>query len=292
VSGEESPTVLTGSTRKVSAALIVSLVAVAALIVAFVAFDGPAMVADLLGGSTADTASTIPPKPSTTGVATDTADASDSASATASAESSATSSTSDADSASGVSASSVNVASGSSAASKITPPTGDQTSRMFWEQVGSQQQIAKLVSGEISSVGIGSVSKTASLATLGITVHYTNGSSLSGSMVLRNYSGTWYFSSIHATGNTATLVHTIPADTGVVSAIVSATSANQAIPVGMINGGYKTCTISHVSSGSGTATLGITLSGGSAARTSGKIVCISKTISSSRYWFITSFDKN
>ena len=39
-------------------------------------------------------------------------------------------------------------------------PTDEQAAAIYWEQVASQEQISKLVSGEITNVSFGSVSKT------------------------------------------------------------------------------------------------------------------------------------
>lgn len=172
----------------------------------------------------------------------------------------------------------------------VTPPTADQQSRMYWEQVASQEQIGKLVRGEISSFSLGTVSKSGSTASVPVTVSYKAGGSISGTMVIRDYSGTWYFSSITRNGHAAT-TPSGSGDTSVVSAIVQQQAANQDIPTGIVSGGYKKVTVNGVSAGSGTATLNITLSGGTAAPTSGTITCVSKTIGGVKHWFITSFAK-
>ncbi len=171
-----------------------------------------------------------------------------------------------------------------------TPPTGDQQSRMYWEQVASQEQIGKLVRGEISSFTLGTVNRSGSTASVPVTVSYKSGGSISGTMVLRDYSGTWYFSSITRSGQSAT-TPSGSGDTSVIAAIVSQQAANQDIPTGIISGGYKKVTVNSASMGSGTASLKITLSGGSAAPTSGTITCVSKTIGGVKHWFITSFSK-
>ncbi|MBN2847461.1 MAG: hypothetical protein JXP72_03305 [Coriobacteriia bacterium] len=171
-----------------------------------------------------------------------------------------------------------------------TPPTADQQSRMYWEQVASQEQIGKLVRGEISSFSLGTVSRSGYTASVPVTVSYKAGGSISGTMVLRDYSGTWYFSSITRNGHTAT-TPTGSGDTSVIAAIVTQQAANQDIPTGIISGGYKKVTVNSVSQGSGTATLKITLSGGTAAPMPGTITCVSKTIGGVKHWFITSFAK-
>ena len=171
-----------------------------------------------------------------------------------------------------------------------TPPTADQQSRMYWEQVASQEQIGKLVRGEISSFTLGTANRSGSTASVPVTVSYKTGGSISGTMVLRDYSGTWYFSSITRNGHTAT-TPSGSGDTSVIAAIVTQQAANQDIPTGIISGAYKKVTVNSVSQGSGTATLNITLSGGTAAPMPGTITCVSKTIGGVKHWFITSFAK-
>ncbi len=169
-------------------------------------------------------------------------------------------------------------------------PTDDQQNRMYWEQVASQEQIGKLVRGEISSFTLGTVNRSGSTASVPVTVNYKAGGSISGTMVLRDYSGVWYFSSITRSGQTAT-TPSGSGDTSVIAAIVSQQATNQDIPTGIISGAYKTVTVNSVSQGSGTATLKITLSGGTAAPMPGTITCVSKTIGGVKHWFITSFAK-
>ncbi len=277
------------SQRGVYTALALLVVVVAALAVAYLFLGGDELVADLLGGGTPKQATVVvPPKPATG--STDTSD-------TAATDDAATAGTSDdaTDTATGTTTGGTtgtttdNTSNGTGTAAK--PPTADQAARMYWEQVASQEQITKLVNGEISAVNIGTVTRSGSTANVRITVSYKAGGTLSGTMVLRNYSGTWYFSSIARDGNSLATKTSKPGDAGVVATIVSQQAANQAIPLGIINGGYKTITIVNSSKGSGTATIGITLSGGTSAKTAGTITCVSKVINGEKMWFISSFAK-
>ncbi|MHB8050914.1 MAG: hypothetical protein ACYDHQ_06810 [Coriobacteriia bacterium] len=190
---------------------------------------------------------------------------------------------------------SVSTASGASSVAPsqpavATPPTADQQDRMYWEQVWSQEQIGNLVRGEIASFTLGTVTRSDSTANVRVTANYKTGGPVSGTMVIRDYSGIWYFSSITRDGHTARTPMG-SGDTSIMSAIVSQQSANQAIPTGIISGAYKKVTVNSVSQGSGTATLKITLDGGTAAPTAGTITAVSKTIGGVKYWFITSFAK-
>ncbi len=171
------------------------------------------------------------------------------------------------------------------------PPTLEQQKQMYWEQVASQEQIGKLVRDEIASFALGSVTRVGSDANVRVTANYRAGGSLSGTMVLRDHSGAWYFKSITRDGRVASTPMGT-ADTAVMATIVSQQAANQDIPSNIISGGHTMMTIDSVTPGSGTATIGITLSGGSAPVTKGTITCVSTKIGGVTHWFITSFAKS
>lgn len=172
-----------------------------------------------------------------------------------------------------------------------TAPTLDQQNRMYAEQVASQEQIGNLVAGKIASFSLGSVSKSGSTASVGVTADYKSGPDVSGTMVLRDYGGTWYFSSITRDGSSA-VTPSVTGDSSVLAAIMTAQQNNQDIPTAIVSGGYTTLSVDGVSAGSGTASIKISLSGGTAPRTTGTITCISKDIGGVKHWFITSFSRN
>ena len=272
---------VTKSQRGVVTGLVLLAVVVAALAGAYFLLGGD----ELLGGGTpSQETAVIPPKPATPG--TDGIDAPSTPGTPGTPGTPATGGTGGTPGTPGT----PNNDSGDTG-TVAKPPTADQAARMYWEQVASQEQITKLVNGEISAVSIGTVTKSGSTANVRITVTYKAGGSVSGTMVLRNYSGTWYFSSIARDGNSLASRTSKPGDAGIVATIVSQQATNQAIPLGIINGGYKTITVASSSKGSGTATIGITLSGGTSAKTAGTITCVSKTINGEKMWFISSFAK-
>lgn len=271
------------SKRGVFVALALVIVVAALLGVGYFFFGGADLVADLTGGKTvAETPST--PAPSTTPTPSDPAASEPSATVSAEATEAAPAEESE-------EAPSGFTSADSNTKPAAKPPTGDQASRMYWEQAASQEQIAKLVAGEITSVSFGAVTKSGNTANVRLTVTGKSGS-VSGTMVLRNYSGVWYFSSIARDGNTLAVSTGKAADTSIVSTLIANQASNQAIVNGIISGGYKTCTVKGVSSGSGTATIKMTVGGGSSPATAGSIVCVSKTIGGTKNWFITSFTKN
>ncbi|PKQ38554.1 MAG: hypothetical protein CVT59_00200 [Actinobacteria bacterium HGW-Actinobacteria-1] len=272
------------SRRGVVTAVLLLVLVFGLLAIAYAFMGGDELVADLLGGAKNEPVVVTPTKPSTPSTeTTDTATTDNTSTAEVPGES--TEPTPTATDTSGGTT-------GGTTTPAVKPPTADQAARMYWEQVASQEQIVKLVNGEVVSVSFGTVSKSGTTANVPITVSYKAGGSLSGTMVLRNYSGVWYFSSIARSGGSLAVETGKAADLGIVSTIVSNQAANQAIVVGIVNGTYKKCTVNSVSGGSGTATVNITVGGGTAPSAAGSIVCVSKTISGTKTWFITSFTKN
>ncbi|MDI6711713.1 MAG: hypothetical protein QMD96_00590 [Anaerosomatales bacterium] len=274
------------SSKRLLVALVVTIVVVGAFAAAYALLGGAGMIADLLGGTGAQPVTskpTTPAKPSTPSSkpATSpagTAEPTASAEPTSAAEQPATQPS--------------GTTSGASTKPTVTLPTSDQAARMYWEQVASQEQIGKLVRGEVSRFSIGTVSVSGDTAIVPLSVSYTDGSSLSGRMVLRKYGNAWYFSSIARSGSPATVTTGKSADLGVVSTIVNQQATNQDLVAGIVSGAYKSCTINGVSAGSGTATVRITLSGGSGSPVAGRITCVSKVIDGTKMWFVTSFAKN
>lgn len=285
----DNPTPATDEVAKSRKSLfgaLAALVLVAALAGVFVAVGGVDMVADLLAGGSDDGEIIAPVPPETPGAPV----AEEPAGSTEPTESVEPTDTTAAETpAQGTGATGGTTTPATTPVAK--PPTGDQQARMYAEQYASQEQIGKLVRGEISSFNLGAVTTSGSTASVRVTANYAAGGSISGTMVLRDYNGVWYFSSITRDGSSGGSVR-VTGDSGVIAAIVNAQAANQDIPVGIVNGGYKTLTVNGVSGGSGTASVRITLSGGSAPRTTGTITCVSKDIGGVKYWFITSFARS
>ncbi|MCL4079020.1 hypothetical protein MX659_05390 [Coriobacteriia bacterium Es71-Z0120] len=280
--------------KRIVAAVIAFVVVIVAFGVAYALLGGADLVADLFGGGTQKQAIEKPKSVSessgTTGAVSglngngQVSESVEPSEAVASEEASPSSG-----STSGQTSNSV---SGGSTSPAVSPPTADQAARMYWEQVASQEQIGNLVRGKVKSIRFGTVTVSGEAATVPLTVTYTDGSTLSGRMVLRKYGTAWYFSSIARSGNPLTVTTGKSADLAVVSTIVNQQASNQDLISGIVNGTYTSCAVNGVSSGSGTATVRITLSGGSAAPVAGRITCISKVIDGTKMWFVTSFAKN
>lgn len=172
-------------------------------------------------------------------------------------------------------------------------PISTAQAKLYREQLQSQAQIIRLVDGEVSSIGIGTPSASASLASIPLSVSYKTSSPVSGTMTLVNTDGLWYFSSISAGGGNAAVAKPQSVDSGVVSTITQqqADAGCQAlIEEGLVEGGFKTARVDGVSKGAGTATVNVTLQGGTLDRKSARFVLISKTDSGKKYWFLTRFE--
>ena len=162
---------------------------------------------------------------------------------------------------------------------------------MYRGQLRSQRPIGKLVANQVVNLRLGTPSKSATKATVPLTVTYRDGSKVSGTMTLNKYDSRWYFAGLATAGDQPTPTPgTI--NSSVVQTIVrqQATRANQSMIVnGILGGGFKNAAVTSVSGGSGTTTVNVALSGGTSAPKNGQFVCISQTEGSTKYWFIARF---
>jgi hypothetical protein len=202
---------------------------------------------------------------------------------------------------------------GSSSSSVATPPSGssattdtgtiasstlpsDAQERMFVEQMESRAALTDLVEGKIASFSIGTPVTTDTSATLPLTVTYISGSNISGRMAFLKSYKTWYFFSIsgRAEKQSGDVASPEAFDSGVVSTITgqqAEAGTQDMIAKGLLGGGYKTVKVNSVKMGRRTATVDVSLSGGSQPAADGRLVCISKTEAKTTYWFVASFEK-
>ena len=288
----ESPTPATDAKkRSLLAPLLIVLAAAGVFAASFWFLGGTELVDRLLTGSDDQVATPVPPKP--------TEDPDEDATPPADDEAPGDDADLDEDagepadtSAPTVPASSPGASAPSAPSGGVTPVSGVQVpaeakERMYWEQVDSQEQIAKLVSGKITSFSLAPQSATASEARLRVS---TQGESpISGTAVVRKYDGAWFFSSIARDGNASLGPAGRRGDTSVTSTIVEQQATSQDVISAFVDGGYRTVKVNNVSMGSGTATLDVECGGGTKSRRAGQIVCISKDISGQKHWFLTSF---
>ncbi len=164
-------------------------------------------------------------------------------------------------------------------------------SAMYRGQLRSQRAIGKLVDNQVVNLRLGTPRKSATKATVPLTVTYRDGSTASGTMTLNKYNSRWYFAGL-ATANDQPTPNPDAISSSVVQTIVrqQATRANQSMIVdGILGGGFKNAAVTSVSGGLGTATVNVSLTGGTSAPKNGQFVCISQIDGPTTYWFIARF---
>jgi hypothetical protein len=159
--------------------------------------------------------------------------------------------------------------------------------QLFYEQIASQETIGELLSNKFGRFEFGDVDKTGSSAKVRVTAVYRGGGSFSGTMVLKKIEKGWFFYTIARDGNIQRLPSSPTYDASVTDAIVDQQYEYQDTIVALIEGGYRTMDITGVKPGSGTKTIGYTLSGGTEPAKDSEAVAISKTIDGATYWFIS-----
>lgn len=161
--------------------------------------------------------------------------------------------------------------------------------RMYSEQVDSQENITRLVNGEMTSFEITSRTVTTSLATFRVRVRLTDGTTVYGVMTVRKFGGKWYFDSIkrsthyRATGK----VITTP-DVGVLNTMLEQQSANQDVIGKLCNGTYNRVSIGVPDEGFNSKVLPVTFSGVKSSQ-KGEVTAIKRTVRGENLWFIVSF---
>ncbi|MRS11512.1 MAG: hypothetical protein EG823_00350 [Actinobacteria bacterium] len=175
--------------------------------------------------------------------------------------------------------------------STVTLPPADAQEVMYWEQFASNGTITELVENKFGSFELNQIATTGDKADIRVKGTYRDGTTLSGWMLLRQYDEAWYFTMITRDGNPTTTPVSGTPDAAVTKAIVERQAANQEVLKAILDGGYKVIAIDDVTTGAGTATVEVTLAGGSDGEAKGKITCISKEIGGVTHWFITGFSK-
>ncbi|MHB9003859.1 MAG: hypothetical protein ACYC6C_07300 [Coriobacteriia bacterium] len=176
--------------------------------------------------------------------------------------------------------------------SQGTFPTSAAAAAMYREQLHSQWGLTELAENKWASfsMGIPTVSTTKVVVPIG--VKSRSGGTTNASMTISNSDGLWYFSSFAGIDDASQQpVRTL--DPGVVATLSNqqATSSNQElIRKGIVEHGFTTCRVDGVARGSGTATVNVTLLGGSLDRRAARFVMITKDEGGKKYWFVTRFE--
>ena len=176
----------------------------------------------------------------------------------------------------------------------VTPASlpAEAQARMYREQLQSQNSLGNLAAGEMASARLGTTNVSGDTASVPLTVTYRDGGSISGTMTLRRYEGLWYFYSLYSSG-TDDSIKPQTVDSSVVAVISSEqgeAGTQELLADGVIANGFQTVRIDGVTMGSGTATVNVTLLGGTLNRRAARFVMISKVDSGRKLWFLTRFE--
>ncbi|MGV8082870.1 MAG: hypothetical protein AB2L09_04435 [Coriobacteriia bacterium] len=163
----------------------------------------------------------------------------------------------------------------------------DAQSRMYAQQLQSQAMIGDLAAGKISKIVISSPKVASDAATATIQAAYGDGGTVSGTISFIKYDGAWYLSAVTREGGTP-ISDTTVVDASIVKTITEQQAEYQEVIAGLLEGSYKTITLSTPTTNEGTVTIPVTAGGGKLVDRSGSVVLISKVINGSQAWFITS----
>ena len=177
-----------------------------------------------------------------------------------------------------------------------SPLPAEAQSRMFAEQMESRVAMTDLVQGRISTLSLGIPQVADSSATVPVAATYADGRKMTRTMTFSKYGRTWYFFSLARESGKPSSDAVSPEsfDSGVVAAITeqqAAAGTQEMIVKGLLGGGYREAKVDGVQTGPRTATVDVTLTGGSEPKTKGRFVCISKTDAGTTYWFVARFEK-
>lgn len=140
------------------------------------------------------------------------------------------------------------------------------------EQIASQTNISKLAAGRLSSLQIDSAARSGSRWVAQVGARFKDGTFGPGELVLTNYAGFWYFTSITGkrsgtTGGDADSVSdsgvgtplALATDQGLINILAQQGRANQPAYRDMVGGRWDRLDITSVTRGLSTATLKVSL---------------------------------
>jgi hypothetical protein len=166
---------------------------------------------------------------------------------------------------------------------------GPSSYQMLVEQVASQRTITALINNEVASLYIGRCRVRKGIAVAPVTVRFRNGTSMLGTLALKQYKRRWYFYSITAgpySGGVSNVSVPAGITTGIMRTAVAQQTTNQSFALGILYGRFRTITIQRISRNWNTATVRVRLSGGTSRARNGQISCLRKDATSGKqYWF-------
>lgn len=182
--------------------------------------------------------------------------------------------------------------------------------RVFLEQVESQDNLGRLVDGELTSISADNVVQTDDGAIVYVTARFSDGTSGPGYLRLVKKDSGWYYASV-AGGNEAAAglsstvsdgkesdvqrtddeviehVGSTVFDSGVITAIISQSKKNSSLAKDLVAGEISSINFGKPKSGAGTVTLPATIDYRTGADRKGQTVLVAKTIDGRQYYFMT-----
>ncbi|HET6350510.1 MAG TPA: hypothetical protein VFG89_00025 [Coriobacteriia bacterium] len=182
--------------------------------------------------------------------------------------------------------------------------------RVFLEQVESQDNLGRLVDGELTSISAEDVVETDDGAIVYVTAHFSDGTSGPGYLRLVKKESGWYYASV-AGGNEAAAglsstvsdgkvedvqrtddeviahVGSTVFDSGVINAIISQSAKNASLAKDLVAGEISAISFGKPKSGAGTVTIPATIDYRTGADRKGQTVLVAKTIDGRQYYFMT-----
>jgi hypothetical protein len=210
---------------------------------------------------------------------------------------------------------------GSTGGSTAAPAAGaipsgvmeDFGKRMYLEQLESAKNIEHLAKGDITSFKVDSIKTETDRTLVNITCFFKDGTKAPGAIALKQDNKQYFVYAIEglrpsSTGGLAIDTNTSgnpnknlsleeqmsrlgvkTFDQPTLATLLSEQKSNQAVVAGIVDGTYTGCTLGAPSTGAGTITIAISLTGKSSAKA--QVTIIKKTIDGKERLFVTSFKK-
>lgn len=160
----------------------------------------------------------------------------------------------------------------------------------FAEQIESNEQVSDLVAGRFASFDIGGVKKDDGRANITVVATYAGGGKLKGTLGLRKFGDDWFFTSLRREGvdyDRDLLPDSAMVDYALINTITREQAEYQDVFSALVAGRYRRMEITGVKRGVGTCVVSAVLWGGKSVAARIEIICITKTLGGDPYWFIT-----
>lgn len=168
--------------------------------------------------------------------------------------------------------------------------------RLWQEQIDSQDNIRRLVDGEVISVAINDVQERGDRAVLGVDVRFKDATAAKGTLEMVRFGDTWYFARVTGLHPDAAVGDTpIPkvddVDVGVLNTILEQHQGSSQVLQEYADGVITKVVVNDIVTGPGTARLTLEMEQTHPHVGWGDLVMISKEIGGETVWFLARFTK-